>query len=314
MLQFTIVVLLLVVGLIALAEMIARFGLGLGNPPLWQVDSQIEYLMQPSKSYVRFGKRISYNSHSMRSDEFPKQKTDPQELRILVIGDSIVNGGAHIDQEALATSIIQRKLHEALNRPVIVGNIAAASWGPPNYLAYLNRYGTFQADVAVIVVNSEDYSDAPTFEPLTRRRPQRKPLLALQELVDKYLPRYARKKMRAVVQKKIPAADQIQMCLDALKEIVGLLRKDGVHVLIAQHLDKNELASEPNIGHGELGRIIREVDIEPIQFGSYFLQVLQNGEEPFHDRIHPSTRGQQIISEVLFELICDALSQVIKQD
>ena len=306
-LQSVIVVLLLVVVLVTIAEIIARFGLGLGSPPLWQEDSEIEYLAQPSKSYLRFGKRISYNSYSMRSDEFPVAKPDPNELRVLVIGDSIVNGGANVDQDALATSILLRKLHEVLNRPVVVGNISAASWGPPNYLAYIKRYGTFQADVAVIVVNSEDYADAPTFEPLTRRRPQRKPVLALQELFDKYLPRYVLKKIRSTGPKPSPTADQIQMCLDALKEIVGLLRKDGVHVLIAQHLNKCELAGEPEIGHGELGRTIRELDIEPIQLGSFFAKAIEDGINPYHDQIHPSDIGQKIISEVLLESIIDSV-------
>ena len=113
---------MILVVLLALAEMIARFGLGLGNPPLWQADSEIEYLAQPSKNYKRFGNRISYNSHSMRSDEFPKQKSDPNEFRLLVIGDSIVNGGVKVDQDALATSILQRNLQDIFKRPVVVGN------------------------------------------------------------------------------------------------------------------------------------------------------------------------------------------------
>ncbi len=309
MLQISIVVLLVAMVLIAVAEVIARFGIGLGNPPLWQADSEIEYMAQPSRSYLRFGKRISYNSHSMRSDEISKAKTDPTELRVLVIGDSIDNGGANVDQDAIATSILQRTLYEALDRPVVVGNISAASWGPPNYLAYVKRYGTFQADVAVIVVNSRDYADAPTFERLTGKRPQRKPVLALQEVVGNYIPRYTRKMVRRMGMelKPIPTADQIQMCLDALKEIVSLLRKDGVKVLIAQHLATNELAGEPEIGHGELGRTIRELDIEPIQFGEYFSKAIADGQIPFHDRIHPSKIGQQIISEVLFKPVCDLL-------
>ena len=178
-------------------------------------------------------------------------------------------------------------------------------------MAYIKRYGTFQADVAVIVVNSLDYADAPTFVPLTKRRPQRKPVLALQELVDKYMPLYARHKMHARKNAKwkseIPTADQIQMCLDAVKEIVGLLRKDGVQVLFAQHLDKIELAGEPEIGHGELGRTIRELDIDPIQLGGYYAKAIEDGINPYHDQIHPSEIGQKIISEVLLESIIDSV-------
>ena len=84
------------------------------------------------------------------------------------------------------------------------------------------------------------------------------------------------------------------------------MRKDGVQVLFAQHLDKIELAGEPNIGHGELGRTIRELDIEPIQLGDYFAKGIEEGVDPYLDRIHPNEPGQQIIAEVLVDIIMSA--------
>ena len=70
----------------------------------------------------------------------------------------------------MATTRLENKLAESLDRPVLVANIAAGSWGPPNILAYLRRFSFFDADVVVIVLNSPDYADAPTFEPLGPRR------------------------------------------------------------------------------------------------------------------------------------------------
>ena len=86
------------------------------------------------------------------------------------------------------------------------------------------------------------------------------------------------------------------------------MRKDGVQVLFAQHLDKIELAGEPNIGHGELGRTIRELDIEPIQLGDYFAKGIEEGVDPYLDRIHPSEAGQLIYAQVLEGAILDVLS------
>ena len=40
--------------------------------------------------------------------------------------------------------------------------------------------------------NSYDYADAPRFKPLGKKRPERKPLLALQEVLEKYVPRFVR--------------------------------------------------------------------------------------------------------------------------
>jgi hypothetical protein len=181
---------LLLIGLLA-GELFARFYLGLGNPPITITHPTIEYLFAPNQRVRRFGNRFETNSYSMRSAEFSRNKENPNELRILVLGDSIINGGALTDQDDLATELLQRDLAEWLHRPVVVGNVSAGSWGPPNLLAYVNEFGTFDADIAVFVFNSKDASDVPTFEPLDRNLfPQSKPPSALWEAVTRYLPRY----------------------------------------------------------------------------------------------------------------------------
>jgi hypothetical protein len=293
---------------LALCEIYLRVVVGLGDPPLWMADPEIEYLPRPSRTYVRFGNRITYNAHSMRSREFPPRTADPETLRILVVGDSIVNGGAHTDQDALATTLLERWLGEGLGRSVLVGNIAAGSWGPPNYLAYLKRYGLFDADLVVVVVNSRDYVDAPTFEPLDAKRPQRKPSLALQELFDKYLknlPRYAgwRKPGR-----RFRSADDATICLDALRELVGLIRSSGAAVLLAQHLKQEELEGEPETGYHEIAAVAKELGIEPIRLGPAFAEVLADGHDPYFDGFHPNERGQGIMAEVLYEPILKAVT------
>src|SRR5688572_8802065 len=93
---------LIVVGLIG-AELFARFYLGLGDPPLTMSDPEIEYLHNPNQTCYRFGHLIHINAYSMRSDDFPKTKSHPKEKRVLVLGDSIINGGAQTNQSQLAT-------------------------------------------------------------------------------------------------------------------------------------------------------------------------------------------------------------------
>src|SRR4051794_36762220 len=184
------------VGMLALAliaELVGRFAFGLGHPALFSADPAIEYLYQPNQDIRRFGSHLHFNAYSMRSDDFPEHKSDPRELRVMVIGDSVVNGGAKTDQSELATTLLQRELAVRLKRTVIVGNISAPSWGPPNMLAYARRFGFFDADVVVIVLNSNDSFDVPTFEPIVGMRedyPDRRPWFALQEVVSRYvLPR-----------------------------------------------------------------------------------------------------------------------------
>ncbi len=308
MLHIAVIVVTSLLAIAVLAEVYARFVLGLGDPPLWQPDPEIEYLPQPSESYLRFGNRISYNAYSMRSRDFPRTKVNPAELRVLVVGDSIINGGAHTDQEALATTLLEHKLAESLNRPVVVANIAVASWGPPNILAYLRRFGLFDADVVVIVLNSADYADAPTFEPLGSRRPQCKPVLALQELQGKYVPRYFRKRLRVLTGAQPPAPEAIEACLSALREMIRMAREAGASVLLAQFLKRGELQAQPDIGYHEIAGVAKELGIEPIQLGPGFTKALRDGPDPYSNDLHPNAHGQRIIAELLFDPIREAVS------
>ncbi len=294
--------------LLALVEVYARFVMGLGDPPLWIEDREIEYLPQPSTSYRRFGNRISYNAYSMRSRDFPRSKSDPAEVRVLVVGDSIVHGGSNMDQDALATTLLEKRLSDELGRPVVVGNISAGSWGPPNFLAYLRRFGLLEADEVAFVVNSRDYADAPTFEPLDASRPQRKPRFALQELYEKYIPRYVKRRAKSFQASRAISPLEVKECLDALREVIRMARASGASVILAQYLKRSELESEPEIGYHEIARVAKESGIEPVQLGAAFAQAMEAGSDPYRDGNHPNERGQQIIAEWLFDPIRKAVS------
>ena len=183
-------VLLLALAVIVSGELFCRVVLGLANPPLYVADPQIEYMMKPDQDVRRFGNHVFVNHWGMRSPEISQHKQNSDEIRVLIFGDSVVNGGSETDQSLLATTQMQQRLQATIGRPVVVGNISAGSWGPGNWLAYAKRYGFFDADILVLVVNSGDFADNPTFEPLKSSHPTQKPLFALQEAVFRYLPRY----------------------------------------------------------------------------------------------------------------------------
>src|SRR4051812_27909934 len=75
-----------VLALLGVAELVGRFAFGLGNPPLFRGDPEIEYLYRPNQDIHRFGSHLHFNAYSMRSDDFPSHKSDPRELRVMVIG------------------------------------------------------------------------------------------------------------------------------------------------------------------------------------------------------------------------------------
>ena len=304
----------LLVGLIA-AELFLRVRFGLGDPPLFIADPEIEYLFAPSQEVSRLGNRIHYNAYSMRSDDFPKAKTNPRELRVLAVGDSVINGGAQTDQADVATSILQRRLTDALGGPVVVGNVSASSWGPINELAYVKRFGLFDADVLLIVVSSHDYADVPTPEPevgVQLGLPDRKPLLAVQEVVVRYVwPRVTGMTADAAVpDERPPEQKHVDESLTALRELIDRGRSSGAAVVVAQHWDLDEQSGKPlGPGHEMIQRLATDAGATVVQLGPAFRAARQAGEEPMRDIIHPNTVGQRVMADELFDVLSEVLSR-----
>ena len=106
--------------------------------------------------------------------------------RVLVFGDSVVWGGAVLDQSLIATERL-RQLGVSE-----VGNVATPSWGPGNWLGWARRFGFLQATDVVLVISSHDAADNPIPDPFTGNpnHPLQPPVSALVEGLERYaLPR-----------------------------------------------------------------------------------------------------------------------------
>jgi lysophospholipase L1-like esterase len=293
--------------LLVVIEIVARVGFGLCDPPLLVPDSTMEYLFAPSQSCRQFGNDISFNRYSMRSPDFPEHKSSPDEFRVMVLGDSIVFAGTKVDQRDVATSRLQTSLANRLKRPVVVGNMSAGSWGPENMLAYVRRFGFFEADVMVVVVSSNDYCDRMVFQTpfdTDPNFPTRKPKLALWQIATRYLPRYVAIK-RQSSELETPGAptappDDVRVCLAALRELLELSKKNAPRVILAQHWGKPELDGHPWPGHDAIQQTAESVTgVELLQLGPYFKASISRGEQPYRDYDHPSATGQAVIAQAI---------------
>jgi len=287
---------------LVVAELLARTVLGLGDPPLSVAHSSIEYLFRPNQDVMRFGNRFVVNEYGMRSEPFPQKKA-AGELRVLVFGDSVVNGGNLTDHEALATTLLARRLAQDLDRTVHVGNVSAGSWGPGNWLAYAREFGFFDADVVVLVASSHDAVDNPTFAPLDpSTHPQTKPLLALIEGVTRYLPRYLPRS--AAQGAPAPSEEQVGAAmrrgLSDLREFLLLARAQAPRVLLLQHPEMQEIESgrwQP--GHETIAQVAAECGVTVIQLAPALAAAIQRGEQPYRDNIHVNEIGQAALADVL---------------
>lgn len=301
---FMIILILIIIG-----ELIARLVFGFGDPPLSISHPTIEYMFKPNQDVLRFHNRFITNQYGMRSEHFSKNKTNPNEFRVMVFGDSVVNGGNLTDHEKLATTLLQNQLKSCLKKMVIVGNISAGSWGPENYLAYSNEYGFFDADAIVLVISSHDYADNPTFEPLNpNTHPIEKPAFALLEAMTRYLPRY----LPLVSNKKSdniePAAnskhsaDAISKGLSSLKQFLYAAKKTGAPVYVLQHWTKTELErGNPDEGNSMISGVCAEVGVPCIQMNNLFQDNIRKGNSPFRDDIHPNDIGQELMTRAIWQ-------------
>jgi lysophospholipase L1-like esterase len=296
--------------LLVAAELVARFKYDLGDPPLFVADPEIEYVYKPSSSYHRFGNEIRFNAWSMRSDEFAQRKSDPDELRIMVLGDSVINGGAWTDQADIATEVLRRSLQSKLNRPVTVGNVSAGSWGPPNLLAYIEKFGFFDADAIIIVLGSEDYGDAPNFAPLGGDKPTRTPALAIEEVLTRYVPALVKWVFQEPGPPKAysPTLEETDSSTSALRRIIDLAREENIPIAVGLHKERSELTgSGAKPGYLRFKELLENRRVPVIELGPPLAQAINAGQEPYRDWVHPNALGQKLIAEAIEKWILEQI-------
>ncbi|MCL1887687.1 MAG: hypothetical protein FWF96_02305 [Kiritimatiellaeota bacterium] len=156
----------ILLGFLLGGELVARFVLGLGDPPLSVADPEIEYMFAPNQDCRRFGNRVVYNNVSMRNVQNIQTNEPFSGFRVLMMGDSVLNGGSQTDHKHLATTLAQEVLEKDMKIPVQILHCSAGSWGPGNYSAYIKRYGDFDSNSIGFVLSSHDVWDVPDFTPI----------------------------------------------------------------------------------------------------------------------------------------------------
>ncbi len=299
-------------------ELVLRWIVGLGDPPLYQAEPSMEYMLQPSKTYLRFGRRIAINRYGMRSADFPPQKSSPRELRILVVGDSVIYGGVRIGQREIDTEILRRNLQRQYRRPVVVGNVSAKSWGPPNELAYLKRFGTFDADVVILVLSSHDYADAPSFVPVVGvvgEYPEKRPWLAMGDLLTTYiLPSYFHwgATPPEVDRTQGSAAESerdIAVCREAEIALYRMVRSRGAKTVLVQHLSQPELTAGFMRGYFANQSVADSENVPHLDDATVLRGQLNAGKAPFYpgDPLHLDRSGQEALAQTLQSAVALAL-------
>lgn len=312
MVKLALIILAVAIALLLLLELGLRFLVGFGNPLIYISDQQIGYLLAPNQRTRRFGNRIEINQYSMRGKAIAPERF-ASTLRVLLLGDSIANGGWWTDQSEIISQIIADRLKSTLVgtkfQQVEVLNASANSWGPRNELAYLRRFGTFEAQVVILLINTDDlFAAAPTSMPVGRDRnyPDRKPILGLGEFFSRYL---IKNQSGSDLIAKDKEADSVSRNLAAIGQIRDIVRQTNQSFLLAMTPLKREIGNSGPRDYElkERERLREFTESQQIVYVDFLglFNTVQQPETLYRDHIHLSPQGNQLVSEIISQRILD---------
>ncbi|MEB3339524.1 SGNH/GDSL hydrolase family protein [Okeania sp.] len=295
----------IIICLLAILEIGLRLVAGFGNPLTYNTDSKIGYLLRPNQNVTRFGKRVKINQYSMRSEPIEQSRKD-NTLRIFLLGDSVANGNWWTDQDHTISAIIEKQLNEKLGQDKIVEvlNASANSWGPRNELAYLEKFGLFDSQIIVLLINTDDlFAKKPSslVVGVDRNYPDKKPMLAIAEVISRYL----------LPAPKVPTinegGDRVGFNLAAIKKIQEITHQNNAKFILAMTPLLREFGEPGSRDHEvkarqRLKNFIQDENIQYLDLLPIFKSVLKSNSL-YRDHIHLSPEGNQIVSDVISKSI-----------
>lgn len=286
--------------------------LGFGNPALLQADRDAGYIFAPNQIVYRFGNRIEYNEFSQRSEPIVAPKPEGT-LRILMTGDSVLNGNNTTDQKETISELLEARLVGVTQR-VEVLNASAGSWGIGNQLGYLRKYGTFDSDVVILQIGTHDLLQPPGSssrvgnDPLM---PNQKPLLAVQEVFQRHLwPRVSGffQSHSAAAGVPVSEADRFRDNMQRLEEINALVRAKNIPLFVLYTPDRADLLPVPNQPKfkSEFFARLKVLQIEVIDIHEGWSKLQPSRiEKYFRDGVHPTPQAYESIADLMFQDLCN---------
>jgi hypothetical protein len=172
------------------------------------------------------------NSFGMRGPEMDLAKK-PGTLRIFMIGDSTLWGGSYTDQADIYARLIDDSLDNKQGaNDVEVWNMGVNAWGPHEELGYVKKFGTFDADVAIVCLPAGDiYRNMKSIANTPYFSVDAPPSFGLQEIAH-HLLWQCRVRMKGAPSKEVEE-ERGRQGLKAYVELAKLLQDHGCEVIFA---------------------------------------------------------------------------------
>ena len=283
--------------LLIAVDILLRVFFGLGSPPLFIADKDIGDLYKVDQNLRRFGSRIIYNQYHQRSNKL----LDEPAYRILMLGDSIMNGGSFTDQKDTIPEILERKLNQHFGIKGEALNASADSWGIENEYEYLKKFGVFNSDIVIIQISTDDfvYPKSELLESGSIKHPLHNPATAIYELFDRYIsPRIFKeryKDTRPAIPEDIKS--HYYRCLSMVEDMIDIIKKENSQYIILFMPNEGELKKSYE------SPVVKLLNKKNIPFIDLADKESGMREEYFKDGIHLNQPGNQHIVDILFQYI-----------
>ncbi len=296
---------------------VAEVGLrlyGLGTPSLYLEDTAVGYYPKPHQRARHPGRIITINNCGMRSPDVLPRKA-PGHFRILLLGDSTL-AGTWVANEELYSSLLQSTLNAAAGAQVFeVLNMGVNGWGPFHELGYVKKFGTFDADVAVIcgpVWNCQ----RPLYglERMPYYPAARPPRLALERVLYDLCWRYRARRLGPSPSSQ--TEEQRRLGIEAYAELARLLQQHGAEVFmemlpspsatlgLADDVPAQQMAAQIAERLGQLGVSVKCAG--PIFKG------VKPANKVYHDGAHFDRLGHRLYADYLADRLRTNSSRISK--
>ena len=299
----------LIILLLLILEVVLRSRYGLGDPLLYRADEKIGYLIAPNQNVIRNGNAIRINRYSMRSDEISDRKI-PGERRFFFIGDSVTNGGWWNPQDSIISEQFKQHLRASQSDipTITVLNASANSWSPRNELEYLRQFGLFDADMLILIINTDDlFGTAPNSLVVGRESNylDRKPIGAIGEVIERY--RLSKLPPLPELQRiHNEEGDRVAKILEAIQTIHKLSRDNNANFLMLMTPLLREVEGKSRnyelVARDRLYEFTKKEGINYIDLLESF-KASGNAKQLYHDNIHLNAAGNEEVSQIILKAL-----------
>lgn len=272
------------------AELFFKY-LGFGDPPTVVLDEAIEYYVTPNSQFHRHGNEITTNEFGMRSESIADGD------KVFILGDSVVYGNHFLDQG----ETISYLLPPLLRHPYSVYSVAASSWGPGNILAYVDKFGPFEGNYALIVQSSHDRFDVRFIEnqiiPYRRTASYSATTDFIHAVYERALRRFFSQPNFSLSRQK-----RLGSTKKDLLQLISSLKQHFEGVVLFYHATQSELGQSHTEGSLHFQAIANSSNIGFISSLNFYANDCA-GQDLYRDDIHLTREGSLCASRLISQWI-----------